>query len=95
MLGLAQPKPYHRKIKTAKHSALPQATNLLLDAMPTHQTGLFYQKLPNRIYVDKSKKNDYAAGAKQMKDKTRITLMVGTVADGTKVPLSIVGKPKP
>ena len=45
--------------------------------------------------MDKSKKNDYAAGAKQMKDKTRITLMVGTVADGTKVPLSIVGKPKP
>jgi DDE superfamily endonuclease/Tc5 transposase DNA-binding domain len=57
------------------------------------QTGLFYQKLPNRIYVDKSKKTGYA-GAKQMKDKTRITLMVCTAADGSKVPLSIVGKPK-
>jgi Tc5 transposase DNA-binding domain/DDE superfamily endonuclease len=57
------------------------------------QTGLFYQKLPNRIYVDKSMKHNYA-GAKQMKDKTRITLMVCTSADGCKVPLSVVGKPK-
>jgi Tc5 transposase DNA-binding domain/DDE superfamily endonuclease len=56
------------------------------------QTGLFYQKLPNRIYVEKSQKTGFA-GAKQMKDKTRITLMVCTAADGSKVPLSIVGKP--
>jgi DDE superfamily endonuclease len=57
------------------------------------QTGLFFQKLPNRIYVNKSIKDDYA-GAKQMKDKNRITLMVCTAADGTKVPLSIIGKAK-
>ena len=55
------------------------------------QTGLFYQKLPNRIYVDKDRKKDYA-GAKQMKDKTRITLMVCTSAHGEKVPLTLVGK---
>ena len=57
------------------------------------QTGLFYQKLPNRIYVDKGCKNDYA-GAKQMKDKTRITLMICTSAHGEKVPLALVGKAK-
>ena len=48
------------------------------------QTGLFYQKLPNKLYVNKDKKNNYS-GAKQMKDKTRITLMVCTAADGKKV----------
>jgi DDE superfamily endonuclease/Tc5 transposase DNA-binding domain len=57
------------------------------------QTGLFYQKLPNKIYVDKSSKKKYA-GAKQMKDKNRITVMICTAADGSKVPLSIVGKSK-
>jgi hypothetical protein len=57
------------------------------------QTGLYYQKLPNRIYVDAAKKDDYS-GVKQMKDKTRITIMVCTASDGTKVPLSVVGKPK-
>ena len=57
------------------------------------QTGLFYQKLPNRIYVEKARAKDFK-GTKQMKDKSRITLMVGTAADGSKIPMSIVGKPK-
>jgi hypothetical protein len=57
------------------------------------QTGLCYQKLPNRICVDAVKKNDYS-GVKQMKDKTRITIMVCAASDGTKVPLSVIGKPK-
>ena len=57
------------------------------------QTGLYYQKLPNRMYVDADKKKSYA-GAKQMKDKTRITLMVATSASGTKVPMAMIGKPK-
>jgi hypothetical protein len=57
------------------------------------QTGLFYQKLPNHIYVDKQKKRDYF-GAKEMKDKNRLTVMIASAADGSKVPLSIVGKPK-
>ena len=57
------------------------------------QTGLYYQKLPNRVYVDKAAKKTYA-GVKQMKDKTRVTLMVCTSADGTKLPLSLVGKSK-
>ena len=57
------------------------------------QTGLFYQKLPNRIYVDKAQKKNYK-GTKQMKDKSRITVMVCTAADGSKSPLSIVGKAK-
>lgn len=57
------------------------------------QTGLFYQKMPNRLYVEASKKKSYA-GTKQMKDKTRVTLMVCTAADGTKVPLAMIGKSK-
>ena len=45
------------------------------------------------MYVDKDAKSTYAS-FKKMKDKTRVTLMVCTDADGTKVPLSVVGKPK-
>ena len=45
------------------------------------------------MYVKKDEKKNYA-GAKQMRDKTRITLMVCTAASGRKVPLSIIGKPK-
>ena len=57
------------------------------------QTGLYYQKLPNRMYVDANQKSSYA-GVKQMKDKTRVTLMVCTSAAADKCPLAIVGKPK-
>jgi hypothetical protein len=57
------------------------------------QTGLFYQKLPNRIYIDSESKNDFK-GAKQMKDKTRVTVMVCTASNGDKVPLAIIGKSK-
>ena len=42
-----------------------------------YQTGLYCQKLPNRVYVDEANKKD-CAGVKQMKYKTGITLMVGT-----------------
>ena len=42
---------------------------------------------------EKGKHKDYA-GAKQMKDETRITLMVRTAANGIKVLLAMVGKPK-
>jgi len=56
------------------------------------QTGLFFNKLPNRIYVDKAAK-DYR-GVKQMKSKDRVTLMVATSATGEKIPLFMVGKAK-
>ena len=57
------------------------------------QTELYYRKLPNRMYVDKDTKHHHA-GVKQMKDKTRVTLMVGKSVDRRKVPLVVVGKPK-
>ena len=57
------------------------------------QTGLFYQKLPNTMYVNKTERAT-ARGTKQMRDKTRVTLMVCTSASGAKVPLHIVGKHK-
>ena len=57
------------------------------------QTGLYHQKLPSRLYVTATEKNAYA-GVKQMKDKTRLTLMVCTSAAGEKCPLAVVGKSK-
>ena len=47
------------------------------------QTDLYYQKLPNGVYVDELNKKDYAA-AKQMKYNTSITLMVRTSATENK-----------
>jgi len=57
------------------------------------QTGFFYQKLPNCMYVQKNKRKDFK-GTKQMKDKTRVTAMVCTAADGFRVPVAIIGKAK-
>jgi len=55
------------------------------------QTGLFFQKLPNQLYADKNAMRT-THGVKQMKSKECITLMVAIAADGSKVPLMIVGK---
>ena len=52
------------------------------------QTGLYYQKLPNALYVRKDEKKK-ARGTKQMKDTTRVTLMVCTAANGDKIPLAM------
>ncbi|KAI2498429.1 DNA binding protein [Fragilaria crotonensis] len=57
------------------------------------QTGLFYNKLPNRMYVKKTQECTQR-GVKAMKDKARITIMVCTSASGAKVPLFVVGKSK-
>jgi len=57
------------------------------------QTGLFYNKLPNRMYADKVRRKTLK-GAKQMKSKDRVTLMVAIGADGGKVPLYVVGRSK-
>jgi hypothetical protein len=57
------------------------------------QSGLYYNKLPNRIYVTKAERSSYA-GVKQMKSKDRVTIMVCIAADGSKIPLSIIGKSK-
>ncbi|MGH7954791.1 MAG: hypothetical protein ACREOZ_02400 [Gloeomargaritales cyanobacterium] len=54
------------------------------------QTGLYYNKLPNRIYINKEQKNDFR-GVKQMKSKDRVTLMVCTAANGEKLPLLMIG----
>lgn len=57
------------------------------------QTGLFYQKLPNHTFCDELTR-DTIRGCKQMKDKTRITLMVCTSAGGALLKLSLVGEAK-
>ena len=54
------------------------------------QTGLFFQKLPNTLYVDMESKKKFR-GCKQMKDKTRVTLMICTAANGDKIPIAFVG----
>jgi hypothetical protein len=53
---------------------------------------LFFNKLPNRIYVDQAV-NDYH-GVKQMKSKDWVALMVATSAVSEKIPLFMVGKAK-
>lgn len=57
------------------------------------QTGLFYQKLPNRIYCDRNKSEE-TRGSKIMHEKARLTLMVCVSAVGEKVPLALVGNAK-
>jgi len=57
------------------------------------QTGFYYTKLPNRVYVSKANRND-TKGCKQMKSKDRITVMVCIAASGSKVPLAVVGRSK-
>ena len=78
-------KGFHKQIEDL---AVPQ--DIIHNA---DQTGSFYTKLPNRIYVDKVERKNYA-GNKQMKEKYRITLMVCTSAAGEKLPLAIIGKSK-
>ena len=58
------------------------------------QTGLFYQKLPNSLYVQKKNKKKFK-GTKQMKDKTCVTGMTCTAAaDGFQLLVAIIGKAK-
>jgi hypothetical protein len=56
------------------------------------QSGLFYNKMPNRLYLDKDNKS--FRGVKQMKSKDRVTLMVCSSAAGAKLPLFMVGTAK-
>ena len=57
------------------------------------QTGLFYQKLPNRMYCLEEERRTIR-GVKLMRDKNRVTIMVCTSAGGDKVPLSLIGTAK-
>lgn len=57
------------------------------------QTGLFYQKLPNCIYCNKEHRST-VRGVKQMKDKSRIALMVCKSASGEEAPLAVIGTAK-
>ena len=58
-----------------------------------NKLGLFYAKLPNRVYVLKEKSKEISE-AKQMKETNRVTLMFCTVSDGQNVPHSVIGKSK-
>ena len=56
-----------------------------------NQTGIFYKKLPSRLYVDAYEKQDYE-GVKNTKEKKRVTIMLCTTYSGSKFPLSIIVK---
>ena len=56
------------------------------------QIGLYYTKLPTRMFSIKDKINN-TKGTKQMKPKDIVKAMVFTAASGGKVPLAMVGKP--
>jgi hypothetical protein len=66
--------------------------DMTLNLYNADQTGLFYNKLPNHVYIDKDQQ-DYH-GVKQMKSKDRVILMVASSASGKKVPLFMAGKSK-
>jgi hypothetical protein len=70
-----------------KHGVTPERT------YNADQTGLYYNKLPNRSYVNKANRKNYA-GCKQMKAKDRVTLMIVIALSGAKGPLFMVGKSK-
>jgi hypothetical protein len=55
------------------------------------QSGLFYNKMPNRMYIDKHRRKS-TNGVKAMKSKDRITMMVCTSCNGKKAPISVIGK---
>ena len=57
------------------------------------QTGLLYNQLSGRTFVE-IKNAEKARVYKQMESKERITVMVCIAADGSKVPLLIIGKSK-
>ncbi len=60
-----------------------ECSNITLDQLHNaDQTGLFFNKLSNHIYIDKEAK-DYH-GVKQMKKKDHSTLMVASSASGKK-----------
>ena len=59
----------------------------------SHQTGMFYAKLPNSVCVDKKNKNNYK-GTEQTKDKSRVTEMIATAADGSWLLFAIIVKQK-
>ena len=58
-----------------------------------YHTGMFYQKLPKTLYINK-KENKKIRGCKQMKDNKRVTLMVCSSTVGKKCLLLSVGKLK-
>jgi hypothetical protein len=69
--------------------------NLTLeDVYNADQMNLFYQKLPNALFVQTTMEatKQHYEGAKAMKDTNSITLMLCTSAAGRKVPLAIAGR---
>ena len=57
------------------------------------QTGLYYQNLPNCVYIDEINKKDYA-GLKKGLYKNYIILMVGTSYSGGKGHFLLLGNQK-
>jgi hypothetical protein len=56
------------------------------------KTPLFYNKLPNVMYLDKAVQKQ-TRGTKEMTSKDRVTIMVCANADGShKLPLFMIGK---
>ena len=57
------------------------------------QTGLYYRRVPSTTICTKDRQ-DVLKGTKQMKDKERITIMVCSSSEGTKLPLAFIGTSK-
>jgi hypothetical protein len=82
-------RPFREELRDTmeKHGVILERTH------DVDQTGLYYNKLPNRIYVNKADRNNYS-GCKQMQAKDEVTLMIVIAPSGAKGPLFMVGKSK-
>jgi hypothetical protein len=56
------------------------------------QSGLFFNKMPNRMYIDKKNHRKSTKGVKAMKSKDRVSMMICTSCTGKKAPWAVVGK---
>jgi hypothetical protein len=77
--------------KTRTHQIIEDEGILPQCLYNADQTGLYYTKLPSKVYIDKEERGT-TNGTKQMKSKDRLTLMVATAANGEKLPLAMIGK---
>ena len=59
----------------------------------SYQNNLYYQKIPDTVYFDIDN-NKNTRGFKQMKDKTRVALIICTSANGEKFLLFLLGNRK-
>eukprot|EP00968_Pinguiococcus_pyrenoidosus_P010942 scaffold876_cov243-Pinguiococcus_pyrenoidosus.AAC.1 len=87
--------PASESILTGMEAVRRKCSEYSLDRIfNVDETGLFYKLLPKRSYLGETEDRKTARGTKEMKAKDRITALICTSADGSKVKLCVIGKSK-